>query len=312
MPHRRPLQPHLHGLAFRTGETEFHGATRGRLRGKDIAHPHHGVSAVDVEMDSIVGRCRAYEPLMARGQYFSHTTAAVLFGMPLATIITDGAPLHVSVLGAATRPRTKGIVGHGLSAGDVHTTLHLGFAVVAAEDTWCHLAAMLTPDDLVAVGDYLISGERTPSGREPPLSTQTQLADAAARHRGRRGTRALQWALPRLRRPVDSRPETLLRLLLIDAGYPEPLINDATVVDGGTQILHPDLKWPQWRIVLEYEGDGHRTSAKQFRADIRRKDKFEAAGWHVVRVTADDLFVDRAAFLERIARTVALRQSYRV
>jgi very-short-patch-repair endonuclease len=100
-------------------------------------------------------------------------------------------------------------------------------------------------------------------------------------------------------------------LLLIDAGYPEPLINDATVVDGGTQILHPDLKWPQWRIVLEYEGDGHRTSAKQFRADIRRKDKFEAAGWHVVRVTADDLFVDRAAFLERIARTVALRQSYR-
>jgi hypothetical protein len=280
------------------------------LRGIDVEHPFHGVSAIDVDPAEIDSRCSTYLPLMAPGQFFSHVTAAALFGMPLPLFLIREEPIHVAVLGSATRPRTRGIVGHGLSAADVTTCLIRGFPAVSPADTWCHLGSVLSKEDLVAAGDYLISGARAEWGRMPALARIEELTAARIRHRGRRGARRVTWALERLRSPVDSRPESLLRLLLVAAGYPEPLVNDPTMVDGGA-TLHPDLKWPQWRIVLEYEGDGHREDKERFRADIGRRERFEAANWRVIRVTADDIFVDRDAFLGRVRRTVAWARAHR-
>jgi very-short-patch-repair endonuclease len=74
-------------------------------------------------------------------------------------------------------------------------------------------------------------------------------------------------------------------------------------------VLHPDLKWPHWRILLEYEGDGHRENRERWKRDIARKGDFEAAGWLVIRVTADDLFVDRKAFLARVRGYIRLAES---
>jgi len=165
----------------------------------------------------------------------------------------------------------------------------------------------MSPNDLVAAGDFIISGLRTTTGREQPLASVADLRSAATRNRGKRGARAVRWALPLLRSPVDSRPESLLRLLLIASGFPEPIVNDATLVENGALVLHPDLKWPQWRIVFEYEGDGHREDKRRFRRDISRKEQFEDAGWRVIRVTSDDLFVNPVAFIARVRRIVAER-----
>jgi very-short-patch-repair endonuclease len=80
------------------------------------------------------------------------------------------------------------------------------------------------------------------------------------------------------------------------------------LVDHGTLVLHPDLAWPDLRLVIEYEGDEHRESKRRFRADIRRREKFEAAGWRVIRVTADDLGEELDAFIERVRTIVSRRR----
>jgi very-short-patch-repair endonuclease len=217
--------------------------------------------------------------------------------------------LHVSATSGRAAPRTHGVAGHALTAGDVATTICRGVPVVAAADTWCHLAASLSREDLAAAGDYLISGRRMRVGREAPLCSLEDLSAAVAKNSGRRGSRALQWALPRLRTGVDSRPESLLRLLLVAAKLPEPRVNDPTLVDDGRRTLHPDLKYERWRVVFEYEGDGHRTDKRQFRRDIVRRELFEAAEWRVIRVMSDDLH-DPQAFLARVRRILRDREAY--
>lgn len=307
MPIRVILPAHVHGMAFRASDADFHGTTRSRLRGADVAHPFHGVCSVDLDTSTMLGRCLAYEPRLGPGHVFSHATSAALFGMPL-PMDTD-ARLHVSETGAGAAPRTRGVIGHALTAGDVAKTIHRGVPVVSAADTWCQLAAILPREDLVAAGDFLISGRRMRSGREAPLCTREELASAVEKSSGRRGSRALHWALPRLRMGVDSRPESLLRLLLVAAKLPEPLVNDPTLVDDGRRTLHPDLKYERWRVAFEYEGDGHRTDKRRFRRDIVRRELFEAAGWRVIRVIADDL-ADPQAFIARVRRILRDREAF--
>ncbi|HEY9424971.1 MAG TPA: hypothetical protein VIP54_09240, partial [Microterricola sp.] len=58
-----------------------------------------------------------------------------------------------------------------------------------------------------------------------------------------------------------------------------------------------------------YEGDEHRESKRRFRADIRRREKFEAAGWRVIRVTADDLGEELGAFIGRVRAIVSARRA---
>ena len=119
----------------------------------------------------------------------------------------------------------------------------------------------------------------------------------------------MRWAIIRVRASVDSAPETLLRLLLVEAGYDEPVVSYPVLVDGGKRILHPDLAWPGLKIALEYEGDGHREDKRRFRADIRRHGLFEAAGWHVIRATGDDLASEKDAFMTRVHDIVARRRA---
>ena len=272
-----------------------------------MGHPFHGVVSIDVEPDSISTRCATYVPLLGPGQCFSHATAALIYGMPLPSRLIREPRLHVASTDDSERPRGRGIIGHELYSEHVEIRLWRGLPTLSPADTWCYLAPTLAPDDLVAVGDFLVSGVPADGGRTPPFETHQSLEAAVRRHHGKRGIRSARLALPALRTGVDSRPETLMRLLIVQAGLPEPLVNPGVPVDNGTAVLHPDLAWPGWRIVLEYEGDGHRSDPRQFRADIRRRERFEAAGWRVIRVTADDLFVDTAAFLARVRAVIASR-----
>lgn len=79
-----------------------------------------------------------------------------------------------------------------------------------------------------------------------------------------------------------------MRVILIRAGLPEPIIGH-TVYHDGYFVGTPDLAYPHLRLAIEYEGDGHRTSRRVFEDDLVRKELFEAAGWRVVRVSAKRL-----------------------
>jgi hypothetical protein len=183
-----------------------------------------------------------------------------------------------------------------------------GLPTIDAADAWFLLATELGFPDLVAAADFLVSGRRLPGGsRTPPLCTVGQLHDAALRYRGRRGSRAVFRALERVRSGVDSRMETRMRLLLEDSGIRNLVVGPAVLVDDEHAVLHPDLAIVSLRLCFEYEGDGHRTSKRQFRSDIRRRERIEAAGWRVVRVTLDDIFAGPEDFLARVHRIIDAR-----
>ncbi len=208
--------------------------------------------------------------------------------------------LHVTS-SATNRMRRPGVVGH--RAADLRTTLHLGLPIVAPAHAWFQLATLLRHDDLVAVGDFLVTPQRRGTQRRPAIAPVDALR-AAIPERARGAARAKS-ALADVRVGAESRMETLLRLLLIRSGLPEPRLNPALRV--GDQTLHPDLLYPQWRVVIEYEGDHHRIDERQWQHDIWRREVFEDAGWRQIRVTRHDVLKEPEALLARVCRVLAQR-----
>ncbi|MEO6943359.1 MAG: hypothetical protein ABI053_01450 [Lacisediminihabitans sp.] len=69
---------------------------------------------------------------------------------------------------------------------------------------------------------------------------------------GQNGATALRAALPLVRLRVRSPRETLLRLLLLDAGLPEPEINFWVYDTRGEFLAECDLVYPEHKVALEY------------------------------------------------------------
>jgi hypothetical protein len=293
--------------AFTPADAVAAGVGRGRLRGRDLQHPFRSV-ITRVPVTAVKERCEALALRLRGPWWFSHATAAVLYRIPMPKRFEAAdRPLDVSVLAPRTPPTAAGVTGHSISHPQTQVfNSPPKLRRIAPADVWCQLSTMLEREDLVAAGDYLLSGDAWDIDRRP-LCTECQLREAAARYRGRRGAKKVAWALDRIRSGVDSRPESLLRLMLVAAGLPEPLIADPTAVDGGRVILHPDLKLPRWGTVFEYEGDGHRERGRWL-SDVERYSLLRAAGWEVIQVTADDLQPrNRARFLRRVFEVLRRR-----
>jgi hypothetical protein len=145
---------------------------------------------------------------------------------------------------------------------------------------------------------------------------------AAGAWAGRRGAARLRAALKGIRAGTDSARETVLRRVVVAAGLPEPGVN-LPLTDGlGTVIAHGDLVWPQFGVVLEYEGrqhwdlvwpqfgvvleyEGrqHWDDARQFAIDIDRHHRIAELGLRVIRVDKY-LLADTARLLATIRRAL--------
>lgn len=73
----------------------------------------------------------------------------------------------------------------------------------------------------------------------------------------------------------------------------------------GRFVARVDLAFEEYRLVVEYQGDHHRTDQAQWRRDVQRRAELEALGYRVLEVTALDLS-DPRALAERIARLLRL------
>ena len=309
---RKQIDPRLHGRVIATADALSHGVTRGQLRQPGVRHPFHGVNLIAAEaaperafMSETRRACIDYAARMLPGQFFAGPTAALLRRAPLPPDY-DVSTLIVGVFSPRTPPRGRGVRGIRVEQGRVRLKTAFGLVMVSSADAWCQLAAELPREELVVVGDYLVSGNVDDGRYRKPFATLADLAEAVARHRGCRGATKLRWALERVREGVDSRPESLLRLLLVAAGLPEPLVNDPTPVAGGV-VLRPDLKLKEWRVAFEYEGDDHRTNRRQWVRDQQRRELLEEAGWKVIRVFSLDVFGDPHAFLLRVLKLLRAR-----
>jgi hypothetical protein len=297
---RRPLDERLAAEPILSRDHVEWGATRSRLRARDVTHPFRGVSIRGAVGEDPLSRARAFAPLMRPCDAFSHVTAALFHGAPLPRRLATSPLIHVTSVGD-TRIRRPGVCAH--RAARLQTVLVGGLRVVDAAHTWVQLATLLGHDDLVAVADCWL----TPTGpwryRRPALLTRDDLAAALAAHPGQRGMARARLAFHDVRVGAESPMETRLRLLLLRAGLPEPELNPALPVEGIE--LHPDLLFRQFALILEYEGDGHRTDPTAWRRDISRRERLQAAGFRVLQVHADDILRQPEQLIARVRRAIA-------
>lgn len=272
---------------FRVEDALAVGMPRSSLYGRRYHRPFHGVRTDRAPRDHLE-KCRAAALALPPGAIFSHWSAAVLHGIPLPRQ-AEPAEVDVSVFEPGHRPRGAGIAGHRLAHNGQRIVRLHGLNVFAPEEAWVQLGASLPPDELVVIGDYLITGDEPYSGSPPPVGRE--LLDAAlARHGARRGAASLRSALPRVRYGSLSPQESRLRLALIDAGLPEPASNYTVRNASGRVTAMIDLAYPAFGVAVEYLGDHHRLTADAYRKDIARRERLVQSGWEVVFVTAADDF----------------------
>lgn len=116
---------------------------------------------------------------------------------------------------------------------------------------------------------------------------RAQISRRLRRRDDRRGTIAAGVLIELADGKAESPPESWVRLLVVEAGFPLP-VTQYEVVDGNGRVVYRlDLAWPELRIALEYDGveahDGRQA------ADAERDARLAARGWITVRVTAEDL-----------------------
>lgn len=136
--------------------------------------------------------------------------------------------------------------------------------------------------------------------RQQPLATLHQLERAVARFQHGRGRRRLLQALPLVRPRTDSPPETELRLDIVAAGLPEPGVNIAIRDNQGRLIAIGDLVFAQYQVIVEYDGEQHRTDDRQYARDVQRLDDLAGAHYRVIRVHKQHRGARRQEVLETI------------
>ncbi|MGC0142999.1 MULTISPECIES: endonuclease domain-containing protein [unclassified Pseudactinotalea] len=223
-------------------------------------------------------RARAALLLHPSGAVASHTTAAALQRIP----VPIDADVHVTVLKESHRRRRPGLHSH-------LRTEARGRVVDGVPCSWgaqlfTELAQKLQLVDLVIAGDAMVRIERVaPSVLVPATGPGLGRARRAA-------------AL--VRSGVESPMETRVRLLLIWAGFPEPMINLALRHSAGT--YRPDLCWPDLRLAVEYDGQHHRTDLDQWESDIRRREWFQSQGWTILTLISRDVFRQQQETIHRV------------
>jgi hypothetical protein len=81
---------------------------------------------------------------------------------------------------------------------------------------------------------------------------------------------------------TESWGESVLRLRIIDAGFPRPEAQIEILAPDGRVLYRIDLGYPQLRIGIEYDGeDHHGTRAQQQHDEARRRDLGRRFGWTV-------------------------------
>lgn len=224
--------------------------------------------------------------------FASHLSAAEVLDLP----VPPHKFAHVTVADAkhrryraeikthVTRRRRRLVMRHGIRATDPIAT-------------FIDCAGWLGLVDLVVLGDALAKKyEISPA----------QLIDACRASDDYYAGLALR-AAGYVRAGVDSPMETRLRLLIVLAGLPEPVVNYRRYRADGAWHRRFDLCYPSIKLIIEYDGRHHLTDSLQWASDIERREEFDDEGYRIIVVIAADIFRSPQRTLHRIRRQLVLR-----
>ncbi len=241
---------------------------------------HRGVYAVGYRTLTPKGHRMAAVLAYGPDAVLSHRSAAAHWeiGQPTATI-------HV------TKPKsTRGRKGIRVHTGVMHPediAIRDGIPVTSVARTILDLASVLNQDRLTRLIEEADRKERF---------DLMALERAMARRPHASGTSRLNATLAAYRGPADTRSklERDFRALILKAGLPEPQYN---VVVAGLSV---DVYWPQWKLVVELDGDPYHDNPRAYETDRIRDATLQKAGIRVLRVTGTRLEQDPAGVLADI------------
>ena len=301
----RPL-PAVLGDVFSTAQALTQGLSRRRLRAGDLLSPYFRVrrradsvalEEKEAEEDTrpyaqsrnqcrtIMGKMRAYATAMSPGSFYCGRSAAVVHNRP----IEHPGDLEVAVIAPRRAPRGKGIKGRKIAAPLV--TIHEieGLRVSSPASTWAILCRDLSERELIALGDAIVQVPRDEYGIPHPesaLATITELRAAADAGPRPPATGRLRMALGKVRVGSSSPLETDLRLDAAAGGLPEPELDVEIRGPDGRLLGISEFAYPEFRLIIEVEGDHHRSSSRQWNRDIDKYRAYSTAGWETVRLTS--------------------------
>jgi very-short-patch-repair endonuclease len=235
-------------------------------------------------------RARTAAGLVVRGAVVTGRSAAVLWGVELAT--ADD-PVELTLPPSAHPRRVPGLQVRRAVLPAEHVVARRRVLVTTAAATALRLAGSLPPDDAVVAVDQLVA---------TGIVSLQSIRTLAATTRGRDSVRARK-ACARADGLAGSPQETRLRLLLGASRLPAPVAQFVVRVEGRF-VARVDFAWPEQKVALEYDGLWHAEEG-QFAKDRQRLNRLQAAGWRIVFVTAADIYRPDL-LLARIAAALGL------
>ena len=232
----------------------------------------------------------------ARAAWLS--TGATLAGLSAAAIlgtkwIDRTAPAEIV---RADRHGQPGIVVHSYALADDEVRTLGGMRLTTAVRTAFDIGRGPPALKAVPILDALLN------------ATHTKPADVvilADRYPRARGARRLRTALELADGGAESPQETRVRLLLVGAGLPKP----ETQIEFRDLRIRVDMGWRAWKVAVEYDGIQHFEDRNQRSWDIERLALLEAAGWTVIRVSAE-MLSRPAVIVERVTKALRQRGAY--
>jgi len=249
-----------------------HEAVRHRVTRGYLTPVHPGVYAVaPVDHRDDWGKWMG-AVLTSPQSVLSHVSAAAAGGFwtPTRTFETITRP------GSGGPRRFGAVLVHRSTTLPGDTTTFRGIPLTKAPRTILDLAPHISAKALARCLREAVRLERT---------TIAELADYTARNRSRRHSRAVRAAIVRYSGlPIErarSGAEVRAMELLRDAGRLLPTLN---VRRAGEEA---DLSWPLLRLIVELDGGPFHLDVGE---DARKQAVWEAAGWEVLRLDADDVY----------------------
>lgn len=284
------------------------GVGEASLRHRALVRPFWGVRSEEEARDHRE-RCAQYAPRLRPGQAFAMRSAAMLHGLPLPIATAPGAADDVELVvpTGAYRPMATGVETSSLDPGRLEVTRIDGLPVTTPVVTWLLLARELDVDALIVMADALVTtADNYPGLRgATPLASLDTLHAASDAWRRMPGCGKARAALDEACLGVESPMETPTRLVLTRHGIPGVEVQGEVWHDG-VLLARCDLVLREWKIAVEFDGDGHRTQRAQWQRDIDRDASLREAGWIVIHVTAD-MLTRPEALANRIRAAIASR-----
>lgn len=270
--------------------------TSKELRSSQYRRIFYDVYAQSNLADCLELRCDAARLLLPPVAVFCDVTAARLYGVPVPD--QDGR-VHAAVPSVSTVvPRIRDLRVHSYAIPPAHLGVRDGRPLVSPERLFLELAAGVPRVDLIIAGDHMLRHR---------LTSRSRLTGFLHDCPRRRGVSRAKLALPDLDDRSDSPPETRLRMLVVDAGLPRPIVNRDIVTERGVWLARPDLSYPALKIAIQYEGAHHQQDYRQYSYDIERDGRLIEHGWIVIRVNKEGLFRNPRTVVNRIRKAITDR-----